>query len=404
MKRGSMRIVMVISQFYPFVGGAERQAHLLSSALLKKGVSVKVITGWLKPDTARREIIDGVPVYRNFCCWGMFGIRGLRPVGGLLYMLTLLAYLLIHRRDYDLIHVHQALYPAFVGVVAGKLLHKPVVVKTASSGITSDVVQIRRFPFGELQLRYLLKNMESLVAISRLSGQEYVDLGFPKERIVHIPNGTRISSKRKTEYGEARRVVAIGRLSREKGMDVLLRAWKPLIEKGTDLKLILLGDGPEKSRLRSIAHSLSVSGSVEFLGNVESVSHYLEQADVFVLPSRTEGMSNALLEAMSYGVPCVATNVGGNVDILHGMAGDLAIDEGGYFIASGGVLVRSEDVSGLAAAIVRLIEDHGLRRALGGKARKLVEQGFSIDRVTARYMTLYEKLKARRSLDSSNRS
>ena len=80
----------------------------------------------------------------------MFGIKGIRTLSGLIYMFTLGLYLLIHWRQYDIIHVHQALYPAFLSVFVGKqILRKPVLVKTASSGRTSDIEGLKGFPFGK---------------------------------------------------------------------------------------------------------------------------------------------------------------------------------------------------------------------------------------------------------------
>jgi len=78
-----IKVLMVISQFHPIIGGAERQAQLLAHKLIEKGVQVKVVTGWWKWGTPRREKINEVPVIRNFCFWGMFGIKGLRPLGAL---------------------------------------------------------------------------------------------------------------------------------------------------------------------------------------------------------------------------------------------------------------------------------------------------------------------------------
>jgi len=126
-----MKVLMVISQFYPIIGGAERQAQLLAKTLIKEGIRVQVVTGWWNLKTRRREIIDGIRVFRNFSFWGMFGIKGLRLLGALTYMISLAIYLLLHRIEYDIIHVHQVLYPAFMSVFVGKgLLKKHVLAKT----------------------------------------------------------------------------------------------------------------------------------------------------------------------------------------------------------------------------------------------------------------------------------
>ena len=89
-----MRVLMVISQFHPIVGGAEKQAQLLGKTLIKKGVDVTIVTGRWVFGTPRNEIVDGIRVFRNFALWGMFGIKGLRTLGGLAYMLSLALHLL----------------------------------------------------------------------------------------------------------------------------------------------------------------------------------------------------------------------------------------------------------------------------------------------------------------------
>jgi glycosyltransferase involved in cell wall biosynthesis len=200
-----MKILMVISQFYPVIGGAEKQAQLLARTLLQKGIEVKILTGWWNRKTPRKEIIDGVMVIRNFCGWGMFGLkrnRTIRMVHGLIYMVSLAAYLILHRREYDIIHVHQALYPAFVSVLVGKqVLGKSVIVKTASSGMTSDIKQLERYPLGKIQVRFLIKKMGCLVANSKVGGDEFKELGFRFENCLSRM-GLRFQKRKKSFPGK----------------------------------------------------------------------------------------------------------------------------------------------------------------------------------------------------------
>ena len=87
-----MKILMVISQFQPIIGGAERQAQLLAKRLIEKGVTVNLVTGWWKFGTSRKEMIDGIRIFRNFCFWGMFGIKShrmIRMLGGITYAISL---------------------------------------------------------------------------------------------------------------------------------------------------------------------------------------------------------------------------------------------------------------------------------------------------------------------------
>jgi glycosyltransferase involved in cell wall biosynthesis len=390
-----MKVLMVISQFHPMVGGAERQAQLLGQVLARKGVAVDVVTGWWNPRTAHREKIGDLHVFRNFSGWGMFGIKGIRTLGGLMYMVSLALYLLIHRREYDVVHVHQALYPAFVAVLVGKgMLGKPVLVKTGSSGVTSDFKQLRHFPLGGFQLKYMIRHLECLVAVSQVSGKEYLEIGYPESRVVYIPNGVAVSSKDEKPYGRIRNVVTTARLSREKGIDILLQAWARLARREKGMKLFIVGQGPIESELRGLCESLGTGETVVFCGLTDNVEKYLETADLFVLPSRSEGLSNSLLEAMGHGIPCVATDVGGSRDLLLG--GSQTIPPGGYIMGRNGVLVNPGDPQGLSEAMDHLIQSPQGNQEMGQRGRIYVQGNYSIERVADRYIALYHELLNRR--------
>jgi glycosyltransferase involved in cell wall biosynthesis len=391
-----MKILMVISQFSPIIGGAEKQAQLLAEKLIERGIEVHIITGWWKHGTPRREIINGIQIFRNFSCWGMFGIKEVRALGGLIYMLTLGLYLFVHRRQYDIIHVHQALYPAFISVFVGKqILGKPVLVKTASSGETSDIKGLKRFPFGSFQLKYLLKEMEFLVAVSKVSAKEFEQLRFPKERIVNIPNGVEVPKEDRTSYDQVIHVITTARLSREKGVDILLKAWENVFKEEKTRKLTIIGSGPLEEEMKRMTQALNIGESVEFVGFVSNVETYLKNADIFVLASRTEGMSNALLEAMSYGFPCIATNVGGNSELLGGEGAEIPLGE--YVIARNGLLVNPDDVRGLSEAILYLVRHKEERAELGTRSRTFIKENYLIDSIADRYISLYQFMLDKRS-------
>ncbi|NWG02551.1 MAG: glycosyltransferase family 4 protein [Syntrophaceae bacterium] len=387
-----MKILMVISQFFPLIGGAEKQAQLLAKTIQNKGVEVNVVTGWWKFGTPQAEMMDGINVFRNFSCWGMFGIRGIRPLGAVIYIFNLAIYLLIHKREYDIIHVHQALYPAFVSVLIGKkILRKPVIVKTASSGITSDIKQLKKYPFGNIQLRYLIKEVEYLVSNSKVGGDEFKEIGFPESKIVFIPNGVDIPKEKKISFSEVKLVMVAARLSLEKGIDVLLRAWVEVASMYPGLKLIIAGQGPLESSLKKLCQDLELTDSVEFVGLIPNLNELFSYTDLFVLPSRTEGLSNALLEAMSYGLPCITTNVGGNIELI-GDDGRKKIVQGGFLIAKNGLLVNSDDVEGLSQAMLFLIRNGIKREELGNQARSSIQEHYSIDLIADQYIGLYQHM------------
>jgi glycosyltransferase involved in cell wall biosynthesis len=124
---------------------------------------------------------------------------------------------------------------------------------------------------------------------------------------------------------------------------------------------------------------------------VQDVSSYLKGADLFVLPSRTEGVSNALLEAMSQGIPCIATDVGGNPEAL-GKGESREVAAGQYVVAKHGVLIHPEDVQGLTNAILCLIRDGSVREEMGRRSRQYVRENYSIDLIADRYIELYQHM------------
>ena len=175
-------------------------------------------------------------------------------------------------------------------------------------------------------------------------------------------------------------VVHVGRLDRVKGQDVLLSAMPTVRTLVPAVRLSIVGYGPMRSDLEAQARALGVADIVEFVGAVVDVRPLLQSADVFVLPSRSEGISLALLEAMATGLAVVATDVGGNREVLR--SGNI------------GQLVPTERPDELAAAIVELLLTPQLARAHGNAARAEIEAHFASDQTTAAYMKVYQQAHA----------
>jgi glycosyltransferase involved in cell wall biosynthesis len=393
-----MKVLMVISQFFPIIGGAEKQAQVLAKKLIEKDIHVDLVTGGWNSGSPRREMIDGIKVFRNFCGWGIFGVNKhqmIRMLGGIIYMISLGTHLFFRGRKYDIIHVHQFLYPAFVSILIGKkVLKKPVLIISTSSGRTSDVEMLKRLPAGCFQLKFLLKETDYLVAISKATSEDFKQIGYSESRIIYIPNGVEIPFTGKISYNQGLNVLTTARLIKEKGVDILLRAWANVLEQEKALKLAIMGNGPLVSELKGLAQSLGLVNLVDFKGITYDVAQHLRDADLFILPSRSEGLSVALLEAMSHGIPCIATNIGGNSELLRG--GRTRISPGGYMIAENGLLVNPDDVKGLTEAILYFVRDERAREEIGKRARKFIQENYSIDLVAERYIDLYECMLAGR--------
>ena len=193
--------------------------------------------------------------------------------------------------------------------------------------------------------RYLA--MDRLVAVSDEVRKELqTQLLVNPSRITVIPNGIDIAEVERLgreplahewfDAGQPPVIVASGRLTPQKGFDVLLRAFA-LARASRPMRLIVLGKGPEQSRLQALAEQLGIDADVDLTGHVTNPLPFLRQAALFVLPSRWEGLSNALLEAMASGTPVVATRCTGSTEVL---------DRGRY-----GSLVGVGDVDELARSV-----------------------------------------------------
>lgn len=386
-----MRILLVLRYFYcpslP-IGGAERQALRLSKELQKQGLSVTVVTGLWEWGQPRRQVIDGVPVRRHFTAWGLFEIKGLRKFAQYVYLLSLFWYLIRHRHEYDVIHCHSAMFGASIVVLAGQLLHKPTLIRAMASGHWGDLKMVRqdRSIKGTGWMLNRIREADAVVALNPQVVDEMTRIGIPQNRIHHIPNGIETTPGADgRDYGLQDPVVItfVGRLHPQKDVATLLAAFQLVVQQEPHVRwqLRLAGTGPLEGRLKALTRELLIEQQVLFLGHVQDVNALLDQSDLFVLPSLSEGMSNALLEAMSRGLPCIVTDIPGNRDLIQD-------GENGYLIEAG-------DAAGLAHTITTTIRDAALREQLGRRGRETVEMKYSLTHVANQYVGLYEELLSR---------
>jgi glycosyltransferase involved in cell wall biosynthesis len=205
------------------------------------------------------------------------------------------------------------------------------------------------------------------------------------DRTVVIPNAVEVSraARRNRRTGDGLPlVVAVGRLKAPKDFLTLVRALGRL--RPDSFEAMIVGDGPDRARLEDEIESLGLAGHVRLAGERRDVPELLAGADVFALPSASEGMPVSVLEAMAAGLPVVASRVGGVPEQ----------------VADGetGLLVRPGDPHELAAALERLIGDRDLRRRLGAAGRARAEQAFDLEPFRRAHLELYSRELARRGL------
>ena len=373
-------VVMLVNEFSPVSGGAEKQAERLAAYFAERNKPVWVITRHF-PGLATSETMHGFHVIRPVT-WGVGKTRTITFILGALKHLWLL------RHQTSIIHAHMLFGPAFAAALAGRLLGKKVIVKLGSSGPTGEIQISQRTARGRLRLVLLRRWADVIVALDGDMQAEALSAGFLPERIYRIGNGIDVASfapelsrevaKAKLEKQNKVLVLFVGRLVPQKSLPTLLKALHQAVKSCPNLHLVLVGSGFEQAALRGLVDELKIHEFVTFTGNQSDVKPYLNAADIFVLPSESEGMSNALMEGMATGLPCIATPVGASPEML---------DNGRY-----GVLVPVGNVGAWAAALVELAGNPIRRMELGNAAHQRIKAEYDFSVVGARYEALYQEL------------
>jgi len=233
------------------------------------------------------------------------------------------------------------------------------------------------------------RSVAAVVAISEDVRRRLLAAGVRPERISVIhsaveppanPSGSAERSAARARLGltDQATIGIVAALERRKGHDVLLRALVRLREAVPRLRCLVCGDGSERASLERFAQELGIRGLVRFLGEQRQVANVLAALDVFVQPSRYEGLGVAVLEAMAAGLPVVAARVGGIPETVR---------EG-----ETGLLVAKEDPEALAAAITELLQDPARAARMGAEGRRRVLAEFSMEAMTDRYERLYRDM------------
>jgi glycosyltransferase involved in cell wall biosynthesis len=365
---------MAIQSFRPHVGGAELQLERLLPHLAARGIETEVLTRAVD-GCPRREWVDGSVVHRT-------PVPGESPLASIAYVAAALARILRRRARVDVVHAHGALSPATVAL-GGRLMGLPCLVTVLGAGPHGDLARLARKPLGRTRARLLFR-FAWFAALSDEARAELLRHGVPAARILALPNGVDLTTHRPAAAGERMqlrcdlglptdRFVAafVGRLHPVKDVDTLLEA----AVRVPRAVLVVVGDGPDRGRLEARAGRLGVGGRVRFTGMSERVPDLLRAADAFLLSSRGEGMSNALLEAMACGLPCLASrSIGGARELL----GD-----------GRGILLADGDAAAWAGALERLADDPELRATMGRAAAELVAGGLSLERAADRLARAY---------------
>jgi glycosyltransferase involved in cell wall biosynthesis len=379
--KNTMKVLFIIRYFHPFVGGTEKQALTLASRLVANGIDVTILTSRFRYSWQRTDRIQNVCVIR-------LPSPRIKVIGALVFLICLACYLIRYKNHYSIVHTFQIGYTSFVSILLATVLRIPTLIKVASSGSGGDVKRARQTAWGKLCL-LMAKKATRIIAVSDSVKRELMQEGVPPGSIESIANGVDLglyepygdkpAMRRRCRLPEKNTIVYAGRLSPEKGIDVLVRSFALLVQ-SQPCQLLIIADGPEGETVAQLIVEHELNGSVLLVSKVEEVAPYLKASDLFVLPSRFEGLSNALLEAMACGLPVISTRVGGSRDII----------EDGV----NGLLVEVDAMDQLRDAMERVLRDRRLAAALGANARSAVETKHDMKSVANAYINLYRDLKS----------
>lgn len=391
-----LRVLMLINLFMPEVfAGGERQCLRLSTALATRGIKPHILTSRSDPKTPAQDVMDGIPVTRIWCAeQPQKGGRHL--VSSFSWMRNVSRWIDEHQDSIDVIHCHHAKLNAWVGIAAARRIGVPGIVKLGSAGPNFDFFSLekKRFFYGKIAARRIKKDASAVIGISEEMMADLKAYGIEDQRRVWIPNGVEMPRRdldKKTSFvdsirkevgagSDERVAIFAGRMERQKNVETLLHAFAELAKAGVKGRLVLLGDGVLLEAHKQLAVELGLEERVHFTGRVENVSDYLKVSDLFVLPALAEGMSNAVLEAMSEGVPQVVSTVSGNTDLVeHGVTGWL--------------YGAPRDTGSLAKSLSEAFSCPAEKlNAMAKATRARAQTTFSIDAVAERHCALYQSL------------
>jgi glycosyltransferase involved in cell wall biosynthesis len=359
-----MKILLLNSEFPPIGGGAGNASANIARQLVVQGHEVVLVTVRY-PGLAHVESWHGVKVLR------VPALRRRAYRSGLLEQISfVLVGSLWALRVLKTFPAQGVL--AFFGVPGGMIawlvrkLHGTPYMVSLRGG---DVPGFRPYDFGTYHrlvtpfLRVIWRDAGSLVANS--TGLRALALKFdPIARIDLIPNGVDLETFAPVERAwSPPRLLSVGRVVYQKGLDLAARALANL--RDMDWEWVIAGDGNFRPELEKLCFELGIAGRVKFVGwrSKQELTQLYNQANLFVFPSRHEGMPNAILEAMASGLPVIASQIAGNEELV--VPGET------------GLLFPSESVADLQAVLRELILAAECRRVLGGASRARVAAHYS---------------------------
>jgi len=384
-----MKILYLVDGHVLRMGGAELQAFNLAKQLKSMGHDVNIVAPYLDRDSTQLTSRKGIEVRQ-------LGYWKIPKLSNLFYMIRFAWFLRQEAHKYDAIHIHMVHKMAAVTGLLRQYTPYPVVAKVSGAYELYDGDPANSAHIGSLQywLYKALTKLDYFQAISDDTCQRLAKAGIAREKILAIPNGVdteKFAPSKTLHEGSPDGKIVIcycGRLVAVKGLETLIEAAAILQQQFPDqFEIHLNGDGTLRDTLQQQVQAHQLESVVLFKGRTDDVADALQKAHVYVQVSHYEGLSNAVLEAMSSGLPLVLSAAGGNPDVVtHG---------------NNGLLIEPGNAAELAKGLSTLIESREICRSMGIRSRDRAVSEYSLTSVAARLLELYRGSYKNSAIDSS---
>jgi len=374
------KIIQLIPFYPPYFGGMEKQALLLVKELIRNDIEVEVIA----PGISKSKIVKGENISELRKSGSVKGKSKLATAWYVTYAFLKLSLNLIRGRNV-IIHGYGHGADKLVVYLLHKIFKVKYIVKIPTSFNEEFLKVFRDRLKHSLFLRYqdrVLRNATAVVVQDIETTSKLRELGYDNNRIHIIRNGVevpRLLEKRNYRRLHERSPILlfVGRIVEEKGIFVLLDAFREIMRSLRSPMLWIVGDGSDLERCKTHSEKIDLR-NVIFWGRQTDVTNFYLEADIFVFPSFREGLPNVILEAMSYQMPIVTTNVGIIPQVIRNK--------------KEGLLVGPRDKKALVEAVKELVESPTLGKFIAQGARTRVEQDLSIKKNCEQHLRLYSEI------------
>ncbi len=324
--RKPLRVLFIIDSRFPGLGGAENQAIKLAKGLRAEGVHVEFLAPQVMQEHGAHDEVDGFKITRIM-------YPHIKKVGAIIMLFRFALYLIKSRNDFDCHHIHITRTLTAVAGVIRPITGVPIITKISGFFEFEGGVLDPKKTFNPVNalMRIAMRNVDYVQTISAETKSKLLAAGFRQEQLLLIPNGIDTSNLvMPRKKNDTFTIGYCGRLREVKGVHVLLDAYSTFRQKNKHLntELVLAGSGSAEDDLREQCNQLGIADEVRFLGTIEDTSAFYETLDVYVQPSFAEGLPNSVMEAMLAALPVLASDIGGNQDLVSEAVSGYLFDAG----------------------------------------------------------------------------